>query len=147
MLADQKCIELSRPTVRRILAGAGIAAPRRRRPPRHRRRRDRYAKEGIQLHLDASRHDWLEGRGPDLSLLAGIDDTTGKVPRACFREQEDAHGYFQVLRHTVSKHGIPMAVYGDRHSVFFQTVTGSTRTESVNSYTVRVADLQHLDER
>ncbi len=104
-------------------------------------------KRAYKLHLDASRHDWLEGRGPDLSLLAGIDDTTGKVPRACFREQEDAHGYFQVLRHTVSKHGIPMAVYGDRHSVFFQTVTGSTRTESVNSYTVRVADLQHLDER
>jgi hypothetical protein len=71
--------------------------------------------------MDASRHDWLEGRGPDLSLVGGIDDATGKVPWACFREQEDAHGYFQVMRKTVLKHGIPMAVYADRHSIFFQT--------------------------
>ena len=118
MLAEQESIQLSRPTVRRILAAAGISAPRRRRPPRHRRRRDRYAKEGMLLQLDASRHDWLEGRGPDLSLVGAVDDATGKVPWACFREQEDAYGYFQVMRKTVAKHGIPMAVYADRHSIF-----------------------------
>jgi len=121
MLAEQENIDLSRPTVRRILSAAGISAPRRRRPPRHRRRRDRYAQEGMLLQMDASRHDWLEGRGPDLSLVGGIDDATGKVPWACFREQEDAHGYFQVMRKTVLKLGIPMAVYADRHSIFFQT--------------------------
>ena len=39
-------------------------------------------------------HDWLEERGPWLSLLGAIDDATGKVPHALFREQEDAQGYF-----------------------------------------------------
>jgi len=129
MLAEQESIQLSRPTVRRILAAAGISAPRRRRPPRHRRRRDRYAKEGMLLQLDASRHDWLEGRGPDLSLVGAVDDATGKVPWACFREQEDAYGYFQVMRKTVAKHGIPMAVYADRHSIFFQTKDKQLRIE------------------
>jgi transposase len=120
MLAENHGIDLSRPTVRRILLVAGISSPRHRRPPRHRRRRDRYPREGMLLQLDASRHDWLEGRGPYLSLVGCIDDATGKVPSACFREQEDAQGYFIVMRETVSRLGIPIAVYADRHSIFFQ---------------------------
>ena len=120
MLAEHEGIELSRPTVRRILREAGISSPRRRRAPKHRRRRDRYPREGMLLQLDASRHDWLEGRGPYLSLVGGIDDATGKVPWACFRDQEDAQGYFIVMRETVSRFGIPMAAYADRHSIFFQ---------------------------
>lgn len=120
MLAEKHEILLSRPTVRRILLVAGIASPRRRRAPKHRRRRDRYPREGMLLQLDASRHDWLEGRGPYLSLVGAVDDATGKVPWACFREQEDAQGYFIVMRETVSRYGIPMAVYADRHSIFYQ---------------------------
>jgi transposase len=120
MLAEDHGIALSRPTVRRILLAAGIASPRRRRPPKHRRRRDRYPREGMLLQLDASRHDWLEGRGPYLSLVGAVDDATGKVPWACFRDQEDAQGYFIVMRETVTRYGIPMAAYADRHSIFFQ---------------------------
>jgi hypothetical protein len=72
------------------------------------------------LQIDASRHDWLEGRGPWLSLVGGIDDATGLVPWACFREHEDAQGYFQLFREVVRR-GIPMAVYSDQHSIFFTT--------------------------
>ena len=71
------------------------------------------------LQMDASRQDWLEGRGPYLSLVGAIDDATGKVALACFREQEDAKGYFTVMRETVSRFGIPMAAYADRHSIFY----------------------------
>ncbi len=131
MLAEHERIELSRPTVRRILLEAGIASPRRRRASKHRRRRERYPREGMLLQLDASRHDWLEGRGPFLSLVGGIDDATGKVPWACFREQEDAHGYFMVMRETVTKFGIPMAAYADRHSIFYQGKTVQLRKLSL----------------
>ena len=120
MLAEHEEIQLSRPTVRRLLLEAGIVSPRRRRAPKHRRRRDRATKEGLMLQLDASRHDWLEGRGPYLSLVGAIDDATGKVPWACFREQEDAQGYFLVMRETVTRLGVPMSAYADRHSIFFQ---------------------------
>ncbi|GEM_PF-3902612 len=34
----------------------------------------------VLLQIDGSRHDWLEGRGPWLSLIGAIDDATGKVP-------------------------------------------------------------------
>lgn len=131
MLAENDAIKLSRPTVRRILLQAGISSPRRRRPPKHRRRRDRYPQEGMLLQMDASRHDWLEGRGPYLSLVGAIDDATGKVPWACFREQEDAYGYFTVMRETVSRFGIPVAAYADRHSIFYQGKEGHLRKLSL----------------
>lgn len=123
MLAEHEGIDLSRSSVRRILSAAGVPAVRRRRPPRHRSRRDRYPREGLLLQLDASRHDWLEERGPRLSLVGAIDDATGLVPWACFREQEDAHGYFLLMRQVVRRHGIPVAVYSDQHSIFRTTKT------------------------
>lgn len=118
LLAEREGIVLSRPSVWRILTGAGIKSPRRRRPPKHRLRRERYPQEGMLLQLDGSRHDWLEGRGPYLTLIGAIDDATGTVPAALFREQEDAQGYFLLLREIVKKKGIPLAVYSDRHSIF-----------------------------
>jgi hypothetical protein len=70
------------------------------------------------LQIDGSPHDWLEGRGPQLSLIGAIDDATGKVPYALFQEQEDTRGYFLMLREITLKKGIPLALYHDRHSIF-----------------------------
>ncbi|GAG98031.1 unnamed protein product, partial [marine sediment metagenome] len=70
------------------------------------------------LQIDGSRHDWLEGRGAYLTLIGAIDDATGKVPYALFREQEDAQGYFLMLHQIVDSCGIPMALYHDRHGIF-----------------------------
>jgi hypothetical protein len=73
------------------------------------------------LQIDGSRHDWLEGRGPYLTLVGGIDDATGMVPWATFREHEDALGYFELLRQIARRFGIPQALYSDRHGIFFKT--------------------------
>jgi hypothetical protein len=43
------------------------------------------------------------------------------VPWAGFRDQEDAQGYFELLRAVVRRYGIPLAVYSDRHGIFFKT--------------------------
>src|SRR4030042_257843 len=118
LLADREGIHLSRSSVRNILLGSGIKSPRKRRPPKHRSRRDRYPQDGMLLEIDGSPHDWLQGRGPWMSLIGAIDDATGKVPYALFREQEDSHGYFLLLREIVSCQGIPQAIYHDRHSIF-----------------------------
>jgi transposase len=129
LLAECDGIELSRSSVRRILAAAGLRSPRRRRPPKHRSRRDRAPQEGMLLQVDGSRHAWLEDRGPVLSLLAAIDDATGEVVGAVFREQEDAHGYFQVLQAVVAAKGIPLALYSDRHGIFQRPPTGKETLE------------------
>jgi hypothetical protein len=51
-------------------------------------------------------------------LISSIDDATGKVPAAIFREQEDAQGYFLLLREIAEKKGLPLALYHDRHGIF-----------------------------
>ena len=111
-------ILISHSSVRRLLQAEGIPSPRKRRAPKHRARRERRAQAGMLIQVDASRHDWLEGRGPYLSLVGGIDDATGEVPYALFRHQEDAQGYFLLLRQVVSTKGIPLAIYSDKHGIF-----------------------------
>jgi len=127
LLAEREGIVVSRVSVRRILRAAGIASPRRRRAPRHRSRRDRMAQAGMLLQTDGSRHDWLEQRGPRLTLIAAIDDATGILTGATFREQEDAAGYLTVLRDTIRRHGVPLALYRDRHGIF-ETPKGQALT-------------------
>src|SRR3989442_9812215 len=103
-------------TVGRLLRAAGVGAVRGRRPPKHRRRRDRKAQAGLMLLWDGSRHDWLEGRGPWLCLVAAIDDATGALlAGAHFVEQECAAGYLRVLRDVVATHGVPWSIYMDQH--------------------------------
>lgn len=109
---------LSRPSVRRILLAAAMPSPRRRRAPKHRSRRERMPQEGMLLQWDGSRHDWLEGRGPWLTLVGAIDDATGTVVAARFRQQEDAQGYLLVLRDILHRKGAPLAIYRDRHGIF-----------------------------
>lgn len=115
-LIEVEGLEISRPSVRRILRAAAIGAVRGRRPPKHRRRRDRRPQAGQMILWDGSRHAWLEGRGPQLCLMAAIDDATGEVlPGAHFVDQECTVGYLRVLRDIVKEKGVPLAAYMDRH--------------------------------
>ena len=118
MLAEREDVALSRSTVRRVLLAGGVPSPHRRRAPKRYRRRERYPQEGMLLQIDGSRHDWLEGRGPYLTLVGAADDATGTVPFALFRRQEDAQGYMLMLRETIEHHGVPLALYSDRHGIF-----------------------------
>ncbi len=120
LLAEREGIVVAERTLRRILAEAGLAPVRRRRPPKHRSRRDRMSRAGLLLQVDGSRHDWLEDRGPRLTLIGGIDDATSRVTGATFRLAEDAAGYFTMLTQTAEGHGLPSAIYSDRHGIFLR---------------------------
>jgi transposase len=117
-LADEHGLVLSRSTVRRIRREAGQKSPRKRRGRIRRNRRQRREAAGMLLQADGSRHDWLEGRGPYLTLIGYIDDATGEVCGALFRAEEDAAGYFEGLRHICQSQGLPVAIYADRHTIF-----------------------------
>lgn len=118
LLAEREGISLSRSVVRRILVGAGLASPRRRRPPRHRVRRQRMPQEGMLVQIDASHHPWLEERGPRFALLLAVDDATSTVPYALFHQVEDTFGYFLLMEGMARRAGVPLALYSDRHAVF-----------------------------
>ena len=118
LLAEHEGIRVGRPVLQRLLRAAGLRSPRRGRGRRHRSRRERMPQAGLLLQLDGSWHDWLEQRGPRLTLVGAIDDATGTVRAATFRDQEDVAGYLLVLRDTVRREGLPVAVYRDRHGIF-----------------------------
>lgn len=128
MLAEHENIALSRASVGRILQKAGLVTPRPRRRPKHHSRRERYPQEGMLLQLDASHHDWLEGRGPKLALLGAIDDATSWVVAARFGLVEDSEGYFRLLYEVITTAGIPLALYCDRHGTFFHPTSPSRET-------------------
>lgn len=97
---------------------------RKRRRDVHRQRRARRECFGELVQADGSLHDWLEGRGPWITLLVMIDDATSKVV-ARFAPAETTAGYFDLLGRYLRKHGRPVAFYTDRHSIFW----GESRTD------------------
>ena len=118
LLRDREGIDLSRRTVHRILTRAGIPSPRKRRPPRHRVRRQRMPQEGMLVQVDGSYHPWLGKGGPYFTLLLAVDDATGIVVNAVFRPEEDTRGYFTLMEGLIQCWEIPLALYCDRHGVF-----------------------------
>ncbi len=118
LLREREGINLSRPTVRRILVKAGIGSPRSRRSQQHRVRRRRMPQEGMLLQMDGSYHRWLGEDGPQFTILLAVDDATGCVLNALFCDHEDTSSYFSPMQGLLWRRGIPLALYTDRHAVF-----------------------------
>ena len=121
LLREREGIDIGRDTLRKILANAGVSSPRRRRPPKHRVRRQRMPREGMLIQVDGSYHRWLGEDGPQFTLLLAVDDATGVVADALFCELENTHSYFSLLDGLIRRCGIPIALYADRHAVFKYT--------------------------
>jgi len=122
-LTERLCAEeglaVSRETVRRILRAAKLASPQKRRPRQYRSRRPPRPRFGMMALTDASRHDWLEGRGPALTLVGFQDDATRQILAAHFQlEAENTLGYLRALDAMIATHGVPLSLYRDRHSIF-----------------------------
>src|SRR6266853_6121256 len=118
-LRDEEDLTLSRETERRILRAAKLASQQKRRPRQYRSRRPPRPRFGMMALTDASRHDWLEGRGPEFTLIGFQDDATGQILAAHFQlEAENTLGYLRTLHTMIVAHGIPLSLYRDRHSIF-----------------------------
>jgi len=118
-LRSEQNLAVSRESVRRILRAAQLASPQKRRPRQYRARRLRRPRLGMMVLTDASRHDWLEGRGPELTLIGFQDDATSQILSAHFQlEAENTLGYFRALQALVTAHGVPLSLYRDRHGIF-----------------------------
>jgi transposase len=131
-LHNEEQLSVSRETVRRILRAAKLASPQKRRPRRYRSRRPPRPRFGMMVLTDASRHDWLEGRGPQLTLLGFQDDATSQILAAHFQlEPENTLGYLRVLHVMITAHGIPLSLYRDRHNIFQRNDAHWTRAEEL----------------
>ena len=118
LLREREGIDLSRQTVHRILAKAGIFSPRKRRQPKHRVRRQWMPQSGMLVQIGGSFHRWLGDDGPQFTLLLAVDDATSTVVNAVFSPEEDTRSYFTLMQGLIEHWGRPVALYGDRHGVF-----------------------------
>jgi transposase len=108
--------EVSRQTLWRWRRQAGDIQPSRR-SARHRIRRERRQCAGELVQMDGSTHDWFEGRRGSCVLFVMIDDASGRV--FCrFYESEDTASAFDLLGRYVKKHGLPVALYVDKDSIY-----------------------------
>jgi hypothetical protein len=103
-------------TLRDWLEAEGVRQPKYRRDV-HRTRRERRPCFGELEQADGSHHDWLEGRGPWMVLVAMIDDATSKVT-ARFYGGETTEAYMDLLGRYLRRHGRMVAMYVDRDSIF-----------------------------
>lgn len=141
LLAEDEGIVIGRSSLRRLLRAEGLASPRRRRPPRYRSRRERMAQAGLLVQVDGSRHDWLEGRGPWLTLVGGIDDATGMIVGATFRDAEDGVGYLTIVRDMARRHGLPAAFYRDGSSIFAPNAANAQQRDEATQVGRALAEL------
>jgi transposase len=121
LLAEDEGIVIGRSSLQRLLRRAGVGTTRTRRAQRYRSRRERMPQAGLLVQIDGSPHDWLEGRGPRLTLVGAIDDATGVLLAATFGEQEDGRAYLTILARLCRTHGVPAAIYRDRSGIFAPT--------------------------
>lgn len=117
-LLEHEGIEVSAETVRQIQIRLGLWKPKMRRAKRVFQIRERRARFGELIQIDGSVHDWLEGRGPRMTLIVFIDDATGRLTGLRFAPAETTRAYLELLREHVLAHGLPLALYSDRHGIF-----------------------------
>jgi len=115
-LLEQHGLAVERRTLRRWLVEEGLWQGRPARGPR-RKRRERRACLGELVQIDASEHDWFEGRGSRCVLMVMIDDATG-LTLARFYEAETTRAAMGVVQAWAQKQGLPLALYSDRHSIY-----------------------------
>jgi transposase len=117
-LAEHEGITVSAETVRQIRIRLGLWQPKRRRRKRIFQLRERRSRFGELIQIDGSHHAWLEGRGARCALLVFIDDATGRLTGLLFAAAETTRGYLELLRSHILAHGVPLALYSDRHGIF-----------------------------
>ena len=125
-------LTIGRSTLDRLLVTLGIHERKKKKSVQRRSRRERVSAAGQMLQVDASQHDWLQGRGAKMSLLGAIDDATSQVVYLHFRPTEDQAGYLRMLREVVREYGVPASIYHDKHTILRSPKQATLHDELAN---------------
>jgi Winged helix-turn helix len=120
-------IAVSKETLRGWMRGAGLWSARRRQVDEAHVWRPRRSRCGELVQWDTSTHDWLEGRGERMYLIAMIDDATSRL-WARFVRQDSSEENRRLLQSYLEKYGRPLAFYTDKAGMF-QVAVKSKRQE------------------
>jgi transposase len=126
-LREEQDIRLSYSWVKQALQGAGLVGRRKKRGP-HRRRRERKPLPGMMLHIDGSKHRWLnDDRYYDLLVI--LDDATSEIYYAQLVEEESTRTVMAGLREVIETRGLFCSLYSDRGSHFFVTMRAGQKVD------------------
>lgn len=117
-LCERHGLVLSKETLRRLMIEAGLWIPSSARRAALHQPRERRACLGELVQIDGSRHPWFEQRAAACTVLAYVDDATGRILHLHFADTESTTSYFEATRHYLERHGKPQAFYADRAAVF-----------------------------
>lgn len=122
-LEEFEKIKISYPTLRNIMADAGIKSPEAHKIKKKKavhRPRIRRVNEGDLLQLDGTPYQWFKHFGDSnyYDLMGAIDDATGKLTGLYMTDNECFYGYSEVMRQTINNFGRPREVYTDRAAIF-----------------------------
>jgi DNA-binding Lrp family transcriptional regulator len=116
-LAQKHQIEVSKETTRAWMIRGGLWEARKAKVTEVHQWRPRRSRLGEMVQWDSSDHDWLEGRGPRIYLIAMIDDATSRLT-ARFAEQDSTAENMKLLGEYLRQHGRPRLFYTDKASLF-----------------------------
>lgn len=126
-LQDKHGIEASKETVRQWMMRAKLWRGKKAKVRDVHVWRPRRSRFGELVQWDTSEHDWLEGRGERLYLIAMIDDATSRL-FARFVRQDSTEENMKLLWSYLEKFGRPVSFYTDKASLF-QTAEKRQRDE------------------
>jgi transposase len=127
-LADKHDIEVSKETVRQWMIRTKLWRAKERKVKAVHVWRPRRSRFGELVQWDTSEHDWLEGRGEKLYLIAMIDDATSRL-FARFVRHDTTEENMKLLWSYIEKFGRPQAFYTDKAAIF-QTAEKRKRYET-----------------
>ena len=113
----QDDLAVSRETLRKWMTAAGLWHPCRQRMQAVHVWRERRAAFGELVLWDSSPYAWLEDRGPELQLIAMIDDATSRFGGR-FAAHDSTEENLRVLEGWLRRWGRPVAYYTDKNSLF-----------------------------
>jgi transposase len=126
-LREEHDIRISYSWVKQALQAVSLVKKRSKRGP-HRRRRPRRPMPGMLLHIDGSKHQWLnDDRYYDLLVI--LDDATSEIYYAQLVEEESTRTVMAGLREVIETRGMFCALYSDRGSHFFVTMKAGERVD------------------
>jgi transposase len=114
-LAEVEGLRLSAESVRQLMIVEGLWKAKKARKLAVHQMRERRACFGELVQIDGSAHDWFEGRAPGCTLLAFIDDASGRLGQLLFVESESFFSYCRAAEGYFIRHGKPGAFYSDKH--------------------------------
>jgi transposase InsO family protein len=126
-LGKKHGIEASKETVRQWMMRGKLWGAKREKIKQVHCWRPRRSRFGDLVQWDTSEHDWLEGRGEKLYLIAMIDDATSRL-FARFVRHDSTEENMKLLWSYLEKFGRPLTFYTDKASLF-QTAEKRKRDE------------------